>query len=293
MGYDVDFGYSRSFNDVISKNGYEYPFKNVLDIFKNDDVTVVNLETTFTDAEKRAVKEFRFRGEPGYAEILGMSSIEAVNIANNHTHDYLEEGFKDTIDNLKSASIGYFGKDYKYIKEVKGVKLGFLGYTGWSDSRSVRDTIYSDIQELKGQCRIVVVSFHWGTERMNYPNTTQQNLGRFCIDSGADLVLGHHPHVIQGIETYKGKNIVYSMGNFSYGGHKNPADKDTFIFKARFRISGKEVYPVDSEIIPCSISSTKSYNNYQPTPLSGSDGERVINRLKQYSSALEFGYKFK
>jgi len=293
LGYDIDFGYGDSYVDYVARYGFEYPLKNVADTFKNDDITVVNLETTLTDATVRAEKEFKFKGDPEYTRILSSSSVEAVNIANNHTYDYLEKGYNDTIKNIKEADIGFFGEDKGYIKEVKGVKIGFLGYTGWSDSRSIRDKILKAIKELKEECSIVVVTFHWGIERSNYPYSTQKSLGRFCIDSGADLILGHHPHVIQGIETYKGKHIVYSMGNFSYGGHKNPADKDTFIFQERFRLSGKDVYPVETQIIPCLISSTAKYNDYQPTPLSGDEASRVMGRLKTYSSALEYGYDFK
>lgn len=292
IGYDVDFGYSGSYDDIIDKNGFEYPLKNVLDYFQNDDITVANLETTLTNSDVRAVKEFKFKGKPEYTNILSKGSVEVVNISNNHIYDYLEKGFKDTISNLESSNIGFFGQGEKFIKEVKGVKIGFLGYTGWSDEKNVKDKIYDDIQELKKQCRIIVVSFHWGIERDNYPNTTQTNLGRFCIDSGADLVLGHHPHVIQGIETYKGKHIVYSMGNFTYGGHKNPADKDTFIFRENFIISGENTDLGESEVVPCLISSTKSYNNYQPTPLLGDEAIQVMDRLRLYSSSLQYGYKF-
>lgn len=293
LGYDVDFGYEDSYNDVVSRNGYEYPLKNVADIFKNDDITIVNLETTLTNSTIRAVKEFKFRGEPEYTKILQRGFVEAVNVANNHTYDYLEKGYNDTLLNLQKADIGFFGNDNTYIKDVKGVRIGFLGYTGWSSSRQLKDKISNDIQEMKKQCKVVVVSFHWGIERENYASSTQKDLGRFCIDSGADLVVGHHPHVIQGIETYKGKHIVYSFGNFSYGGHKNPADKDTFIFQQKFMVSGNEILPLESKVIPCLISSTKNYNNYQPTPLSGDEGARVMNRLKTYSSALEYGYEFK
>lgn len=293
LGYDIDFGYNGSYDDFVSRHGYEYPLRNVRELFDNDDLTIVNLETTLTDAAKRAVKEFKFKGKPEFNNILISGSVEVVNIANNHIHDYLDKGFNDTIANLRKANIGYFGEGNKYIKEVQGIKIGCLGYTGWSSNKSTKQMIFKDIQELKKQCKIVVVTFHWGIERNNYPCSTQKELGRFCIDSGADLILGHHPHVIQGIETYKGKHIVYSMGNFTYGGHKNPADKDTFIFREKLRISGKDVYAVETQVIPCSISSTKNYNNYQPTPLTGDEGKRVIDRLKKYSSALEYGYLFK
>lgn len=293
IGYDMDFGYKNSYNDFVDRYGLDYPFKNVKHIFENDDLTIVNLETTLTDATKRAEKTFKFKGKPEYAGILQEGSVEAVNIANNHIYDYLDRGYNDTIANLKKYDIGFFGESHRFVREVKGIKIGCLGYTGWSSSRSFMERIHEDIQELKKQCSIVIVSFHWGIERNNYPNSVQKELGRFSIDSGADLVLGHHPHVIQGVETYKGKHIVYSMGNFSYGGHKNPDDKDTFVFKIKFRVSGKHACTLESKIIPCLISSTSSHNNYQPTPLSGKEGERVMDRLKKYSSALEYGYAFK
>lgn len=292
IGYDVDRGYVRSYNAFVDIYGLEYPFKNVAELFKSDDITVVNLETTFTDEEKKSQKEFRFKGKPEYARILKLSSIEAVNLANNHTHDYLEKGFEDTIKNLKSQDIGFFGEKYNYIKEVRGQKVGFLGYKCWYDSKTIREAIKNDIHDLKKDCSIVVVSFHWGIEREYYPNKVQTDLGRFAIDEGADLIIGHHPHVIQGIEIYKGRHIVYSLGNFSYGGHRNPADKDTFIFREKFCVKGRDVKVSETTVIPCSISSVREYNNYQPTPLYGDDGERVLKRLKEYSSSLKYGYDF-
>lgn len=292
IGYDENFGFKNSYDDVIDRMGFDYPFKNVLDIFKSDDITVINLETTFTDAEFKADKEFRFKGKPEYANIIKNSSIECANISNNHTHDYLDQGYKDTIMNLQKAGIGYFGDGTAYIKDIRGVKVGFLGFKGWGDEDNLKRQIKSALEDMKKTCRIAIVSFHWGVERENYPCSFQTDLGRYAVDCGADLVIGHHPHVIQGIEEYKNRHIVYSLGNFSYGGHKNPSDKDTFIFVEKFTVSETSVNISKTEMVPCSISSKTGINNYQPTPLKGAEAEKVIGRLRNYSLKLPYGYDF-
>ncbi len=137
-------------------------------------------------------------------------------------------------------------------------------------------------------CQLVIASFHWGIERKNYPNSVQKDLGRFTIDSGADLVLGHHPHVIQGIENYKGKYIVYSLANFCFGGNRNPSDKDTFIFQQTFEFKNGEKTDSDKiNIIPCSVSSVKHRNNYQSTPVEGDEAKRILQRIEKYSEIFK------
>ena len=126
-------------------------------------------------------------------------------------------------------------------------------------------------------------------ERENIPNETQVALAHSAIDNGADLVLGHHPHVLQGIEEYKGKNIVYSLGNFCFGGNSAPSDMDTMIFQQTFTIEDGELQKDNvTNIIPCKISSAyaEGYNNYQPTPMEGAEGEAIFARIKEYSQAV-------
>lgn len=165
--------------------------------------------------------------------------------------------------------------------------MASLGYQGWNTD--IKDQVKSDIEEVRDQADIVIVSFHWGIETKNYPNDVQLELGRFAIDAGADVVAGHHPHVIQGIDKYKGKYIVYSLGNFCFGGNRNPKDKDTFIFQNQFTFSDGELIDSHGIIIPCSISSRKDVNDYQPTVLEGEEAERVMNRILKYSSSLKYG----
>lgn len=289
IGTDETFTYTNSFPDRLNKvdGDWGYFFAGVRDIFENDDLTLVNLETTFTKATKKANKRFRFKGDPSYVNILKEGSIEMVNISNNHIYDYLQQGFDDTLETLDNAGLLYSGEGYKAFYESQGITMASLGYQGWNTD--IKDQVKSDIEEVRDQADIVIVSFHWGIETKNYPNDVQLELGRFAIDAGADVVAGHHPHVIQGIDKYNGKYIVYSLGNFCFGGNRNPKDKDTFIFQNQFTFSDGELIDSHGIIIPCSISSRKDVNDYQPTVLEGEEAERVMNRILKYSSSLKYG----
>lgn len=288
LGRDSKSIFSGSFDDefIKQKKDYKYFFKNVKGIFETDDLTIVNFEGTLTNETKRADKKFAFKGSPSYINILKEGSIEAVNLSNNHTFDYLDKGFKDTVDNLKKGKIIYFGMNKRALTKVKGINIGFLGYNGWMYNNSMKKTIKKDIKYLKSKgAQLIIVSFHWGDEGKYYPNNIQKKLGRYAIDAGADLVLGHHPHVVQGIENYKGKKIVYSLGNFCFGGNKNPPDKDSFIYQQKFKfIKGKLADSKEYNIIPVSVSSVNYRNNYQPTHLEGKEKERVLNKIKRLSN---------
>ncbi|MEH7512174.1 CapA family protein [Gottfriedia acidiceleris] len=288
LGSDEDFQYINSFPAEANKNGLAYFTKGLNNIFKQDDLSTVNLETTLTNAKIRATKTFRFKGNPSYAKILTLSGIEAVNLANNHSHDYLQKGFEDTINNLKKEKIGYFGYNDQYVTTIKGVKVAALGYEGWNDSPELRIKINNDIQNLrKNGVKIILIHFHWGIERDYVPNITQKNLAHYAIDHGADLIVGHHPHVVQGIEEYKGKFIVYSLGNFMFGGNKNPKDKDTFVFQQTFHLNnGILTNQKQIRVVPFSISSVSSRNNYQPLFLKGSEEQRVKKKIIDASNKI-------
>ncbi|SKA77744.1 poly-gamma-glutamate synthesis protein (capsule biosynthesis protein) [Caloramator quimbayensis] len=286
LGRDEKSPYIYSFDDefIKQKRDYSYFFKNVKDIFEKDDLTIINLEGPLTNEKNRVDKKFSFKGALEYAKILKQGSIEAVNVANNHTFDYGNKGFIDTINSLKKEEIIYFGMDYKVLRNIKGVNIGLLGYKAWSYDSYIKKKIKNDIKYLKSKgAQLIIVSFHWGDEGKYYPNNIQKSLAKYTIDSGADLILGHHPHVIQGISAYKGKNIVYSLGNFCFGGNKNPKDKDSFIYQQTFKFSDGKLLDKNYKVIPVSISSLNYRNNYQPTPLKGSEEQRVLNKIKYYS----------
>ena len=276
--FDPGTNFVSKYNEV-SDPGYF--LSNVKDIFSSDDLTIVNLEGTLSSAGERADKKFAFRGDPSYTEILTRGSVEAVNLANNHSKDYGEQSFQDTITNVEAAGITTFGYERTAIVEKKGVKIGLLGTYVLKDGIGCKQGMLDNINSLKQQgAQLIIASFHWGIEREYEPEAVQKELAHAAIDAGAHLVLGHHPHVLQGVEEYNGRYICYSLGNFCFGGNKNPSDKDTMIYRQTFTITGDEVAADDNkEIIPCSLSSATSINNYQPTPAEGTEKERIMNKI--------------
>lgn len=293
IGTDTNF-WGDTFPVVFQKknNDYSYFFKNVLPIFNTDDLTVVNLETTFTNATQKRDKgdavQFHFKSPPNYVKILTEGSIEAVNIANNHIYDYNKVGFEDTKKTLEKEGIEYFGEGEKWITTIKGQKFGFLGYQAWYVSDEIQNKIKNDIEELKKQGCVVIINFHWGIERNLYPVEYQKDLAHFAIDNGADLIIGHHPHVIESIEQYKGKFIAYSLGNFCFGGNSNPSDKRTFILQSKFKYKNKELTSIGIKVIPCRISSVTSPNDYCPTPFSGDEKTTFFNSINKISPDAGF-----
>lgn len=231
------------------------------------------------------------RHPASYANILTAGSVEAVNTANNHSHDYGEESFNDTLKALDTANILHFGYDETAVTEVKGVKVGLVGIYELNDHLGREEQLKQNIAKVKQDgAQLIVVIFHWGNEKEEVPDENQKTLGHLAIDEGADLVCGHHPHVLQGIEEYKGKNIVYSLGNFCFGGNAYPSDMDTIIFQQTFTIDQNGVKNDNvTNIIPCSISSDSDYNNYQPTPAEGEEATRIMQKIQKRSSWIKDG----
>lgn len=289
IGTDEQFDKSSNFDAFyIVKKDPAYFFQNVKEILGGDDLTIINMEGTLTESTDRQEKTFAFKGDPKYTEILTAGSVEAANLANNHSKDYGEQSYTDTIQYLENAGLTTFGYDRVAVKEIKGIKVGLVGIYVLADGMGRQQQVIDNIQAVKDQgAQVVIVSFHWGTEKSNYPDETQKALAHTAVDSGADLVLGHHPHVLQGIEKYKGKNIVYSLGNFCFGGNRNPADKDTMIFQQTFTFENGALVQDDvTNTIPCSLSSVQQYNDYQPTPLEGEEAQRVQQKIQEFSSGL-------
>lgn len=288
LGTDVNFDQSKSFNAYYNEHGAAYFLENVKSVFSADDLTIVNMEGTLTESSDRQDKTFAFKGEPGYTAVLTDGSVEAANLANNHSKDYGADSYTDTIRYMEDAGITTFGYDRTALMEIKGVKIGLTGIYELAEGMGCEDLLIKNIDALEEQgAQIIIVSFHWGTEKENYPDDIQKSLAHSAIDHGADLVLGHHPHVLQGIEKYNGKNIVYSLGNFCFGGNSNPSDKDTMIFQQTFTIQNGVIAEDDvTNIIPCSLSSVSDRNDYQPTPLEGSEKDRVMDKIQKFSSGL-------
>ena len=288
LGTDETFDYNTSLNAYYENYGADYFLQNVRSIFSADDLTIANFEGTLTDSDEREDKTFAFKAPASYASILSGSSVEAVNTANNHSHDYGDQGFDDTLAALDDAGIVHFGYDETAVMDIKGIKVGMVGIYELYDHLDREQQLKDNIAKVQADgAQLIVVIFHWGNETETVPDSNQTTLGRMAIDLGADLVCGHHPHVLQGIETYKGKNIVYSLGNFCFGGNSSPSDMDTMIYQQTFTIDADGVKNDNvTNIIPCSISSAAydGYNNYQPTPAEGDEATRILEKINERSS---------
>lgn len=298
LGTNQKASYSGSFHEYYDKYGKDYFLQKVKHIFEEDDFTIVNFEGTLTDSDNiRQPKEWNHKGRPEYVEILTDASVEAATLGNNHIMDYQQDGVNDTFSTLEDAGIAYaisgiWGDQYG-MYETKGIQIGFVSVNEYYEGTSVYTYLEDGLKTLREQgADIVIACTHWGGDKVHEIEQDQYDMGRWCIDQGYDLVLGCHPHVLQGIECYKGKYIVYSMGNFCYGGSKNPADKDSMIFQQTFRfVDGVlEEDPSAIRAIPCRLSSSTSKNDYCPEILEGDEAESVIANLNKYSE--EFGIAF-
>ena len=287
LGNDSKVGSGwNNFNSYLKDDDYGYYFRGVYDVLSKDDITVANLEGTFTEATEKAVKTFNFKNTKDYIKVLTEGSVEIVNTANNHTYDYKEQGYQDTVAALNEANLPYFGYTTYSIQEVKGVKIGFAGLNYYDEKNydNYQDEVLKAINYLKKEkADLIIFTFHWGIEATYKQTDKQVEVGRYAIDNGADLVLGHHPHRIQGIELYNDKYIVYSLSNFVFGGHRNPSDKDSFIYQQTFTFSDSTLTDTKINIVPVRISGEDNLNNYQPIIAEGETKNKIIEKLNQNS----------
>lgn len=256
----------------VVKENYKYPLSNVKDIFQSDDYSLVNLECALTasdptEEEMEELKDhrFRFRGPAEYAKILVEGGVEFGSCANNHSRDYGKQGLYDTWDALEAENIDYasFGKNCVVTTE-SGLTLGIFTVF-FSTTKAYME---SQVKALTAKgAEIVIMSIHWGDEGVYIPNEQQTTLGHDAIDAGVDIVFGHHSHTLMPVENYNGGIVYYSLGNFSFGGNRNPADKDTAILQQQIcRWPDGSVTLGTLSVIPCRVSTVDNWNDYRPTP---------------------------
>ena len=289
LGTDEYFSASTNFTAKYDEVGdASYFFANVYDLFSADDLTIVNLEGTLTDSTTRADKTFAFKGPAEYVDILTAGSVEACDLANNHSHDYGDESYTDTIENVEAAGISTFGYDRIAYVDVQGVSVALVGVYELAEGLGVQDDMEALVAEAQeAGAQVTIVYFHWGTELETVPDTTQVTLAHAAVDAGADLVVGSHPHVIQGYEYYEGVPIVYSLGNFCFGGNSNPSDYDCMIVQLQFTVDAEgAVSAGELEVVPCSVSSSTSINTYQPTLAEGDEAERILAKIEESNEAI-------
>jgi poly-gamma-glutamate synthesis protein (capsule biosynthesis protein) len=260
-------------------------------LFQHDDFTIVNQECPITDRGMKTPKPYNFRMRPDYCSVYGQAGIELVNLANNHVYDYGDEGLFDTISYLDSIGVRHIGAGRTasearkpLIVNLRGHRVGFLGYYGGGEApvagRSTAgvaprnlDVIHHDLERLRGTDSVdfAVVILHWGTEKAEEPDSGQQLFARNIVDAGADLVVGHHPHVLQGIEKYHNGVIAYSLGNFVFGGNSRNS-YDTAVLELTLSGRGAEY-----RVIPVGV------RNWRLGILEGPEGKKVLQTVSDRS----------
>lgn len=281
------FGYEGTFYEMYDLYGPSYFFQNVKSVLEEDDMTLINFEGVFTDSDAAIEKEFNIKGELEFNQILVEGDIEAASFGNNHRIDYGQEGIEDTIAAFNEVNVKYAYDEIVGIYETEnGVTIGFVSVNEVYDDILVEGYLEEGITSLEQEgVDLIVACCHWGYELHHYPEEYQTELGRKCIDWGADIVVGNHPHVLQGIDCYNGKYILYSLGNFCFGGNTDMKDKNTMIVQADFIVNGKgAVGEAELTVIPCTISSVEYRNDYCPTIVEGEKKAEIVQLVNNYSN---------
>ena len=276
----------RSYIKVIEKEGMAYPFSLVKPLFEQDDLTMVNLEGVFKNnaGDKRPNVMYNFRAPTTFAEILRQGDIELVNLANNHTLDFGRRGFQSTVDALAEVGVNYCIDQTVYYFEKEGVKIAFLGFSRYS-FRTHRQWVKENLPDIrKNKADFVIVNLHSGNEYSTMISPVmQRDIAYELIDYGADLIIGHHPHVLQGMEIYNNKPILYSIGNFSFGGNwsLNLESLDTVIVQADIEFDEQGFLSQQITFFPAHSSGTTEYNDYRPLLVGGEAADQVIAKIQK------------
>ena len=258
----------RGFARTVERNGFEYPFRNLIALTGKDDLTVANLEGVLSDRELPKVRnEFNFIGSAAYTGILTAGSVECVDLANNHTRDYDNAGYADTKEALEKAGIAWFGTDGMAIwKSDEGLMIGFLGvYGSLSGSKAKQFQQRAEILRSMG-CGAVITVMHAGTEYDPKPDGYQRQIVAKAAPVSS-LIVGHHPHIVQGVEDRDGVPVVYSLGNCVFGGNGNPKDHDALALQAELHFDEGELTGITLHFYPISVTGEANFNDYSPVLL--------------------------
>ncbi|MDO5299196.1 MAG: CapA family protein [Clostridia bacterium] len=270
------------FENVAQEKGYGWFFSGLTSLFGSDDLTLINFEGTLTEETTKTQKKFNFKGPADYADIVTLGEVEAVNIANNHIIDYGDQGKADTIANLEAAGLIVSGGGLLGIFEKNGVKVGMTGYCfPYKDSKK---DISADVKALReAGCQIVVATFHWGSEYQADFTAEQRSIGRAALKAGADIVVGHHPHIVQGIEAYNDSYILYSLGNLVFGGNVDPDDRDAYAARLTFTVYEDHADAPELTIVPLRLTELEKGTDYRPVLAEGEEADRIVSRILKKS----------
>ena len=263
--------YENCFNDVADSVDPSYFLSEVSFLFKNDDITIGDAENVYSDNKNLHISEKGQSADPGIeaywfktktknARILSEGGIDYVSIDNNHIEDYGEQGVKDTKKALDKVGVDWGEQDEIVYYEKDGYTIGVIGITMYQEGAV--PAIKKHIKKASKESDYQIVYFHGGTEAIHEPEGWKVNACHKLIDAGADMVIGDHPHVLQPLEKYKGKTIIYSMGNFVFGGNRHPENR-TMIYQHTLTIDDGKVSKEKGKIIPCYVY-TGSTNNWKP-----------------------------
>ncbi len=282
-GRENYWGNPESMMALLAEKGMGYPLSGLRSLFARDDLTAVNLECVLKETKEGedTNKTWRFRGLPEYAQILPEGSVELVNTANNHTVDYGEAGMASTLAALEGTAEAC-GNGINAEIRVKGHLIGFGGCRETNYIRNP-DVIRRDIEQMRADgCEIVVYQCHWGTEYSETHNKMQEAMARACVRAGADLVIGHHPHVAQGMDVIDGVPVIYSLGNLVFGGTIQLKTYEGLVARAYFRL-GETEKTIRLKFYPILTSSRaeEKINDYCPCLAMGEDRIRILRRIQR------------
>lgn len=238
---------------VISRKDFKWPYLKTADFLNKADITFINLETPLIANCPVTQEGMIFCGDKRNIEGLSFAGVDVISLANNHSGNHGKEGIDETVGYLKDAGIlttGY-GENLA-VKEIRGLKFGFLGYSDIEKNNIVssadEEKIKKEISEARKKADVVIITFHWGKEYVTEPDDRQKELGRLAIDSGADLIIGNHPHWIKPMEIYNGKLITYAHGNFVFDQEWSQKTKEGIVGKYTFydkKLVDVEFFPVE------------------------------------------------
>lgn len=279
-------GYKSSFTYKIGEKGLDYPFSLAADLFAADDLTIANCEGVLTDRSPGKNAKFMTLGAPvRFAEVFRLGNVDVCNTANNHARDFGEKGLADTQNALTELGIGVFGDDVLYETEIKGVKIGIVGYTYPINDAKVK-RYQKQIEHLREDgCTFIIASAHWGKEESYNINLDQRKAAPALIDMGADMVYGHGSHTVQPIQVYKGKLIFYGLSNFTFGANAAPKDDDTVVIQVTFDIHEDGTMTAAEMIaIPYKMHHNK---DFRPYPIEDAAGKEQVWRKLVFRKAKD------
>lgn len=258
-----------------------WPFSGTIQYFKDDYLTIANLECSFSDTPLYGTGTFQFCGAAENAQILTDGSVEFVTLGNNHTMDFGQTGLENTEKALDAAGVAYAPPDGSYVyQNGDGITIGLYAARWCAGEAEVRAGVSA--LAAREDVDIVICLMHWGIEGSYRVISGQEQLGRAAIDAGADIVYGSHPHVLQRIDEYNGGYVIYSLGNWSFGGNTAPRDRDTAVVQFTIKRDVDGTVSVEGyEAIPCCLSSTEGVNDYRPVPYEEGSAEyqRAMSKL--------------